>query len=58
MVENRKLSTLNKSNLDFDKQLCYCTCLREMFEVNYFRGKCNKRTAAPLMPSIVVCILP
>ena len=23
-----------ESSLDFDKQLCYCTCLREMFEDN------------------------
>ena len=23
---------MNKSNLDFDKQLCYCTCLPEMFK--------------------------
>ena len=34
---------MNKSNLDFDKQLCYCACLREMFEVNYLRGKSNLR---------------
>ena len=45
--------TLNKSDLDLDKQLCYCTCLREMFVVNYLRGKYDKPSAAPLMPSIV-----
>ena len=28
-----------------------------MFEVNYLRGKYDKRSAAPLMPSIVFCIL-
>ena len=48
MVEN--------SNLGFDK-LCYCTCLREMFKFNYLRGKYIKRSAAPLMLSIVFCIL-
>ena len=59
-TSNIKTWTLNKSNLDFgpfDKQLCYCTCLREIFEVNYLRGKYNQRSAAPLMPSIVLCIL-
>ena len=48
---------LSKSNLDFDKQLFYCTCLREMFKVNYLRGKHNKCSAAPLMSSIVFRIL-
>ena len=54
---NFEIKTLNKSILDFDEQFCYCTCLREMFEVNYLRGKYDKRSAAPLMPSIVFCIL-
>ena len=31
--------------------------LREVFEVNYLRGKYNQRSEAPLMPSIVLCIL-
>ena len=44
---------MNKSNLDFNKQLCYCTCLHEMFEVNYRREKYNKRSAAPFMPLLV-----
>ena len=57
---NVKTQSLNKSNLDFDpfgKQLCYCTCLCKIFEVNYLRGKYNQCSAAPLMPSIVLCIL-
>ena len=49
--------TLNKPTLDFDKQLCYCTFLCKMFKVNYLRGKYNKRSAAPLLPSIVFRIL-
>ena len=33
-----------------DEELSYyCTCLRKMFQVNYFRGKHNQRSAAPLM---------
>ena len=39
---NLKLWTSNKSNLDFDKRLSYCTCLRKMFEMNYLRGKFNQ----------------
>ena len=35
---NFETETLNKSILDFDKQLWYCTCLCEMFKLNYFRG--------------------
>ena len=54
---NLETWTLNKSNLDFDKQLFYCAYLRKMFEVNYFRGKYDKRSASPLMLSIVFCIL-
>ena len=46
------VESLDKSSLDFDKQICFCTGLREMFEVNYLRAKYNKRSAAPLMPSI------
>ena len=38
----------------FDEKHCYCTCLGEMFEVNYFRGKYNQSLAAPLMSSIVL----
>ena len=38
--------------MDFAKKLCYCTCLPEIFEVNYVRGKYNKRSAAPLIPTI------
>ena len=45
---NFETKALSKSNLDFDKKLCYCVCLREMFKVNYLRGKYNKRSAAPL----------
>ena len=56
-ILNSETYTLNKSDLDFDKQLCYCTCLHEMLEVNYLKEKCNKRSAAPLMPTIVFCIL-
>ena len=37
----------------FHDQYFYCTCLCEMFEVNYLRRKYNKRSAAPLTPSIV-----
>ena len=52
-----KLSASQILDFDqFDEQYCYCTCLREMLEVNYLRGKYNKRLAAPLMPSIVLCI--
>ena len=36
---------------------CYCTCLREIFEVNYFEIKYNKHSATPLMPSIFLSIL-
>ena len=57
MVESHELWTLYKSNLDSDKQLCYCTCLLETFEINYLREKYNKRSAVPLMPSIDFCIL-
>ena len=57
MVESREFWTLNKLNLDLDKQLCYCTCLSEMFEGNYLRGKYNKSSEAPLLPSIIFCIL-
>ena len=49
--------TLNEPTLGFDKQLCYCTFLCKMSKVNYLRGKYNKRSAAPFMPSIVFCIL-
>ena len=57
MVESHELWTLKpklwtKSNLDFDKQLYYCTCLHEML-VNYFRGKYDKRSAVTVMPSIM-----
>ena len=54
---NFETLTFNESNLYLGKQLCCCTCSREMFEVNYLRGKYDKRSAAPLMPSIVFCIL-
>ena len=40
---------MNKSNLNFDpfyKQRCYCTCLGEMFEVNYLRRKYNHRLSS------------
>ena len=37
----------------FHDQYFYYTCLCEMFEVNYLRRKYNKRSAAPLTPSIV-----
>ena len=65
MVESRELWTLKPKlwtsqilNFDpFGKLLCYCTCLCEMFEVNYFRGKYNQRLAAPFMPSIVLWIV-
>ena len=40
--------------MDFEKQLCHCTCLRE---INYLKEKYHKCSAAPLMPSIVFCIL-
>ena len=36
---NFETKTLDKSNLNFDKQLCYCICLCEIFEVNYLRGR-------------------
>ena len=45
--------------LDFDqfnKQHCYCTCLRKMFKDNY-TGKYNKCSATPLTFSIVLYIL-
>ena len=55
---NIQTETSNKSNLDFDlKQHCYCACLHKMFEVNYLRGKYDKRSTAPLIPSINFCIL-
>ena len=38
----------------FDEQHCYCTCFRQMFEVNHLRRKYNKRSAAPPMPSTVL----
>ena len=58
IVESDELWTLKpklwiKSNLGFDKELCYCTCLLEMFKVNYLREKYNKHSATLLMPSIV-----
>ena len=63
MVESRELWNLKPKlwtslNLDFHKQLCYCTCLCEMFKVRgkcnkHLRGKCNKHWIAPLNPSIV-----
>ena len=40
----------------FDERHCYCTCLREMFQVNYLIGK-DKRSAALPMRSVVLCIL-
>ena len=51
---------MNKPNFElgpFDKQHCYCTYLRKVFEANYLKGKYNKRYAPPLMHSIVLCIL-
>ena len=39
--------------MDFDKQLCYYTCFRKMFEVTYLRRKYEKRSAVALMPSII-----
>ena len=58
IVESRELWTSQIFDFDsFDKQLCYCTCLREMFEVSFLRGKYNQRQVAPLVPSIVFCIL-
>ena len=54
---NFETYNLNKSNLEFGKQLYYCTCLCKMFEVNYLRGNYDKYSAASLMPSIVFCIL-
>ena len=54
---NFETQTLKKSNLNFVKQLCYCTCLHEMFEVNYLRGKYDNHSAALFMPSIVFCIV-
>ena len=38
----------------FDEKHSYCTCLSEMSEVNYLKGKFNERSAAPLMSSIVL----
>ena len=37
-----------------NEQYCYCTCLRKTFKVNYLQGKHNKRSPAPLMPSVVL----
>ena len=51
-ILNSETYTLNKSDLDFDKELCYCTCLHEMLEVNYLKGKCNKRQQLPLCPPL------
>ena len=51
-----KLWTSQMLDFDpFDNQQCYFTFLSEMFRVNYPVGK-YKHSAAPLMPSIVVCI--
>ena len=40
------------SLINFDG-LCYSTCLGKMSKVDDLRGKYNKRSAAPVMPSIV-----
>ena len=48
-VNSLMVDSLDKSSLDFDKQICFCTGLREMFQVNYLRGKYNKCSTAPFM---------
>ena len=36
---------------------CYCNFLRQIFEINYLRGKYNKRSVAVLMLFFVLCIV-